>query len=191
VQALLAGANSNWAAAGHVAALVLAAAVLAPRPRLLAAGLAINLVVTLALPVAAVFADRWRIGDNLVLARYVGPADVSRRAAEVARENALDTLVSGNRALLADFFYTLRESGLAIYAEPVAGFPPHHYAQKHPLPPGPGEVLYVTRSAGGPACAARDVVPRRVASWRPALGFETDEISAFVVPRRCWFPASE
>ena len=58
--------------------------------------------------------------------------------------------------MLADFFYTLRDSGLAIYAEPVEGFPPHHYAQKHPLPPGPGDVLYITRTAAGPACRAAD-----------------------------------
>ena len=164
VQALVSGANANWAAAAHLAALVLAAAVLVPHPRLLATGLAINLAVTLALPVAAVFADSWRIGSgNLVLARYVGQADLSRHAAEIARAEGLDTLVSGNRAMLADFFYTLRDAGLAIYAEPVEGFPPHHYAQKHPLPPGPGDVLYITRSATGPACRA----PAPVARGRP------------------------
>ena len=50
VQALVSGANANWAAAAHLAALVLATAVLAPRPRLLAAGLAINLAVTAGAP---------------------------------------------------------------------------------------------------------------------------------------------
>ena len=116
---------------------------------------------TAALPVAAVYADRWRIGSgNLVLARYVGQSDLSRRAAEVARTEGLDTLVSDNRATLADFFYTLRGSGLSIYAEPEAGFPPHHYAQKHPLPPGPGEVLYITRAADGPVCRSRWRYPR-------------------------------
>ncbi len=155
VQALVSGANANWAASAHLAALVLATAVLAPRPRLLAAGLAINLAITAALPVAAVFADRWRIGSgNLVLARYVGQGDLSRHAGDIARTEGLDTLVSGNRAMLADFFYTLRDSGLAIHAEPTQGFPPHHYAQKHPLPPGPGDVLYITRSPTGPECLA-------------------------------------
>ena len=189
VQALISGANANWAAAGHLAALVLAVAVLEGRPRWLAIGLAINLALTAALPVAAVYADRWRIGSgNLVLARYVGQSDLSRRAAEVARTEGLDTLVSDNRATLADFFYTLRGSGLSIYAEPEAGFPPHHYAQKHPLPPGPGEVLYVTRAADGPVCRSDGVTPEQVASWRPELGFITSEIHAFRVPRRCWFP---
>jgi hypothetical protein len=30
-----------------------------------------------------------------------------------------------------------------------------------------------------------------VASWRPELGFETREINAFRVARRCWFPDRE
>ncbi len=189
VQALVSGANANWAAVAHVAALVLAVAVLAPRPRWLAAAFAINLAFTAALPVAAVFADSWRMGSgNLVLARYVGPGDVSRRAAAIAGEQGLDTIVSSNRAMLADLFYTLRDSGLAIYAEPVEGFPPNHYAQKHPLPPGPGEVLYVTRAAAPPACVSPDATPALVARWRPERGFETGEISAYRVPRRCWFP---
>jgi 4-amino-4-deoxy-L-arabinose transferase-like glycosyltransferase len=185
VQALLAGAQANWAAAGHVAALVLAAAVLTPRPRLLAAGLAINLAVALALPVAAVFADSWRIGGgNLVLARWVGPAEVSRRAAEIARAEGLDTIVSDSRELLADLFYTLRDSGLAIHAPPPEGFPAHHYAQKHPLPPGPGDVLYVTHSAEDPDCAGATPVT----AWRPELGFFTGEIRAYRIPRACWHP---
>jgi 4-amino-4-deoxy-L-arabinose transferase-like glycosyltransferase len=189
VQALLSGANANWAAAGHLAALVLAIAHLVDRPRLLRIGLAINLAVTIGLPVATAFADRWRVGDNLVLARYVGRAELSMTAAEVARENGLDTLVGGSRAMLADFFYTLRESGLEIRAEPVEGFPPHHYAQTRALPPGQGDVLYITRSPTGPACRRPDVVAERVASWQPRLGYETREINAFRVPRACWFPA--
>jgi 4-amino-4-deoxy-L-arabinose transferase-like glycosyltransferase len=189
VQALASEANANWAAAGHVAAVVLAAAVLAPRPRLLAAALAINLAIALALPVAAVFADRWRIGDgNLVLARWVGQAAASRHAAEIARAEGLDAIVSDSRTLLADMVYTLRDSGLAVYAVPPEGFPQHHYAQKHPLPPGPGEVLYVTRSADGPECRDAAVQFAEVASWRPELGFLTRDIHAFRVPRACWLP---
>ncbi len=189
VQALLSEANANWAAAGHLAAVVLAAAVLAGRRRWLTVGLGINLFVTAALPVAAVFADSWRIGSgNLVLARYVGQGALSLRAADAAGAEGLDTIVSDNRAMLADFFYTLRNTGLNIYAAPVEGFPPNHYAQKHPLEPGKGDVLFVTRSADPPACRSADVVPKEVSSWRPALGFVTDEIHAYRVPRSCWFP---
>jgi 4-amino-4-deoxy-L-arabinose transferase-like glycosyltransferase len=186
VQALLAGAQTNWAATGHLAALVLGVAVVAPRPRWLAAALAINLALTVALPVATVFADRWKVGDNLVLARWEGREELSLHAAEIARANGLDTLVADSRAILADFFYTLRDSGLALYAAPVEGFPPHHYAQKYPLPAGPGDVLYVGNRP--PACRAADVVPEEVARWKPEEGYRTGEVLAFRVPRRCWFP---
>jgi 4-amino-4-deoxy-L-arabinose transferase-like glycosyltransferase len=185
VQAAVSGANANWAASAHLAAVVLAVATLLPRPRLLAAGIAINLAVTVALPVAAVFADRWRIGDDLVLARYVGQGALAERAAAEARAAGLDTLVSSNRGMLAAFFYTLRDSGLAIHAAPVQGFPPHHYAQKHPLPPGTGDVLFVNR--GAPECRGPATVTE-VARWRPEDGFETREIGAWRVPRSCWFP---
>jgi lipid A galacturonosyltransferase RgtD len=186
MQALVSEANANWAATAHLAALVLAAAVLARHPRWLAAGLVINLAISAALPVAVAFADRWRVGGHLVLARYVGQAALSERAAATAREAGLDTLVSGNRGMLADLFYTLRDSRLAIYAEPVQGFPPHHYAQKHPLPPGPGEVFYVDDAP--PDCPTPGVTAEAVARWTPADGYRRKEVQAWRVPRRCWFP---
>lgn len=187
VQATISGANANWGATAHLGALVLAAAVLAPRPRWLAAGFAINLAVCLALPLATLFADSWTVGGKLVLHRYVGQAAVSRQAADIARTQGLDVVVSDNRAILADLFYTLRDSGLALYAEPVDGFPPNHYAQKHPLPPGPGEVLYVSRG-NPPACRPGGAAGTEVARWRPAQGYVTTDFAAFRVPRSCWFP---
>ena len=189
VQALRSGANANWAAAGHLGAVLLGIAVLAPRRRLLALSFAINLAVSLALPIAATQAARWHApGGNLVLARYVGQGAVSRRAAAIAEAEGLDTLVSDSRTLLADFFYTLRDSRLAIHAAPVEGFPPHHYALAHALPPGPGAVLFVSRDAEGPDCPVAGVTPELVASWRPEEGFVTDTIYAHRVPRRCWYP---
>jgi hypothetical protein len=88
--------------------------------------------------------------------------------------------------MLADFFYTLRDSGLALHAEPVEGFPPHHYAQKHPLPPGPGDVLFVDDAA--PECRDPGVVAQRVATWTPEDGYRRKEVQAWRVARRCWFP---
>ncbi len=168
---------------------MLAAAVLAPHRRWLAAGLAINLAVTIALPVAAIFADRWKFGDNLVLAGYVGQeAFAEHAAAEGPRRRPSTPWSAPDRPSLAAFFYSLRYFGLAIYAEPVEGFPPHHYAQKHPLPPGEGDVLYITRTPTGPTCRATGTPVQEVARWRPELGFTTREHFAFRVPRSCWFP---
>ena len=101
--------------------------------------------------------------------------------------NGLDTIVSDSRSFLADLFYTLRDWDLAIYAVPSEGFPPHHYAQKHPLTPGPGDVLYLARGDGPPAC--RDgSTSREITSWRPETGYYTRDVVAFRVPRSCWFP---
>ncbi|TPE52642.1 ArnT family glycosyltransferase [Amaricoccus solimangrovi] len=184
--ALRSDANANWAAAAHVPAFLLAGLMLRDRPRWTLAGLAINLALTLALPAASLFATTFRIGDDLVFRRYLGRAEVSRHIAEVAGEAGLDTIVSGDRSTLADAFYTLRDSGLSIYAEPVAGFPPHHYAQKHPLPPGPGDVLFVGTSPTGPDCRDPAARGEEVARWR-ASGYSTREFHAWRVPRACFF----
>jgi hypothetical protein len=187
LQALISGANANWAATAHIGAVAAAAMLLDAHRRWLALGVGVNLAVTLALPVAMVFADSLRVGEgNLMLARYVGRAVVSQRAAGIARARGLDTLVARDRSFLADFFYTLRDSGLAVYAEPIAGFPPHHYAQTRALPLGEGAVLYVTRDPKGPRCAPGVPPPERVASWQPVEGFVTDAIFGFRVARACW-----
>lgn len=190
IQALRAGAHTNWAAAGHVAAIVLAAAVLRDRRRWLILSFAIALAITLALPVAAIFAPTLRFGSgNLALARYVGQAELARKVADVAGEQGLDTLVADNRPLLASLFYTLRDSGLGIYSAPPEGFPDDHYAQKHPLLPGPGDVLYATFNRTGLACRAPGITPEVVASWTPTEGFTTNMVRIYRVPRACWFPA--
>ncbi len=189
IQALVSGANANWAATAHLGFVLLAVNVLRNRPAWLAAGLALNVFLTLLLPIAAVFADRWTgPSGDLLLARYVGRADVSLRAQDLARDAGLDTLVATDRSFLADAFHTLRYSELAIHAAPVEGFPPHHYAQRHALPPGPGDVLFVTTDPAGPDCRADASGISLAASWTPVRGFVTRPIFAFRVPRSCWYP---
>jgi lipid A galacturonosyltransferase RgtD len=184
VQAAFSGANANWAAAGHVAAVLLGITLLVRHGRWLRASFAINGVLALALPILVIFADSLRLGsDNLLMARYVGMAAVSHRADEIAQREGLDTLVAGNRALLADFFWTLRDSDLAIFSEPPDGFPENHYAQAHPLPPGPGEVLFISRKARAPkGCPEAQAIE----TWETKEGFFVGEIGAFRVPRSCW-----
>ena len=187
-QALQSGANANWAAAAHLSVVVAGIAVLRGHRRLLALSFAVALAITAALPIAAIQADTWRAGGtNLALKRHVGQAAISLHAADIARAETLDTIVSDSRSFLADLFYTLRDWDLAIYAVPSEGFPPHHYAQKHPLTPGPGDVLYLARGDGPPAC--RDgSTSREIARWRPETGYYTRDVVAFRVPRSCWFP---
>lgn len=186
-QALQSGANANWAAAAHLSVVVAAIALLRGHRIPLALSFALALVITAALPVAAIFADTWRAGaPNLVLQRHVGQAAISLRAAEIARAESLDAIVSDSRTFLADLFYTLRDDGIAIYAVPAEGFPPHHYAQKHPLTAGPGDVLYLARGDGPPACRDGSTA-REIGRWRPETGYFTRDVVAFRVPRSCWF----
>ncbi|MEM8571273.1 MAG: glycosyltransferase family 39 protein [Pseudomonadota bacterium] len=189
VQALLSGANANWAAAGHVAAVILGVSWLASAPSLLRASFAINTGIALALPVLVIFADTLRIGSgNLLMERYIGMGAISARAEAVAKREGIDTIVAGRRALLADMFYTLRDSGLTIRAVPPEGFPEHHYAQSYPLTDGPGEVLYVERRVRPPA-GCPDAEP--IETWETDEGFYVGQMSAFRLPRSCWFPSGE
>ena len=61
----------------------------------------------------------------------------------LARGEDLDTVVSDNRDILADLFYTGRDAGIAFRAVPVAGRPPHHYAMSWPFEGSDAPVLYV------------------------------------------------
>ena len=154
---------------------------------MLAAGLAINLALTAALPVAAVFADSWQLGDNLVLARTSGRADLSRHAAEVARANGLDTLVADNRAMLADFFYTLRDSGLAHLRGRRQGFPPAPLRPEAPAAARPGRRA-LHRRADAPAVPRH---PRRPRGSRPLAagpGLPHRRRPRLPRARRCWIP---
>lgn len=188
VQALIAGANANWAVAAHLGVALVAAAFLVNRPRWLGAGLAINLSLALLLPVAMAFADRLALpSGEPVFGRYLGRAEVSRQAASLARAEGLAVIVARDRDMLADLFYTLRDEELTIHAEPRPGPPAHHYAQAHPLPPGPGAVLYLTLSADRPTCRPGAPEPQALAGWRPGEGYYAGRsILAFRVSRTCW-----
>ncbi|WP_212522965.1 glycosyltransferase family 39 protein [Actibacterium sp. MT2.3-13A] len=155
VQALLSKAYANWAAAAYLAGSVAVLPWLTGRWR--AASFALNGAVALALPLLGVFADSLSYGpkDRLIAARHVGQAEMSRAIIDAARTEGLNAIVTGNRDLLADLFYTGRDSGLRFFALPPQGRAPHHYALKYPLPADlPGDVLFVDKSDTAPACAA-------------------------------------
>ena len=187
VQALISGANANWAASAHLAALVLAIAVLLPRRACLALGLAINLAVTLALPLAAVNADRWKSGTNLVLARYVGQSALAEHAADVARDNGFDTACQRQPRL---------PRRLLLHP---ARLRPRPLRRTRPRISRPTTTPRSTRSRPVPATSSTSAAtrppartppsaPAAIACWQPALGFETHAVHAFRVPRTCWFP---
>jgi hypothetical protein len=60
--------------------------------------------------------------------------------------------VASDRAVLADLFYTGRDSGLAIRTPVPKGRAGSYYAQTFPLGPDAGPVLFVAEAA--PSCGA-------------------------------------
>ena len=185
VQALLSKAYANWAAAAYLAGTVAVLPWLTRGWRL--ASFAINGAVALALPLLGVFADSLSYGDQdrLIAARHVGRAEMSRAIIDTARAEGLDAVVSENRDLLADLFYTGRDSGLRFYALPPQGRAPHHYALKYPLPADlAGELLFITKSDAAPACAAGTPARAALSPERGAHRGKTWYL--YRVPAECW-----
>lgn len=154
VQALLGGANANWAVAGWLTGVLVAFAAM-PKGWAVAA-VAVNAVVAVALPVLTIF-PQVEVGERPVLERYLGRADLSRQVLAVAAAEGLP-VVADRRDVLADLFYVGREAGVVILARPYAGRPRHFYEQTRMMPVGQtGDVVLVARSAGD--CAAVPLAP--------------------------------
>ena len=148
VQALLGGANANWAVVAWLPGTVVAMVAMSVRLRV--ASLAVNGAVALALPILTLFPTAGPEGNPL-LQRWLGRADLSRQIIAAAGEVPI---VADRRDVLADLFYTGRGQGLVIYARPYAGRPRHYYEQMHSLPAGlTGDVLLVSDQAGPCALA--------------------------------------
>lgn len=154
-QALVSGANANWAAAAYVAGTPLAVAWLLGRRRLwLVLSFVANGVLTLAVPLAAVQAGSLRLGDRLLLARYVGLDELSRDILAVAEARGAAAILANERAVLADLFHTGRDAAVPVFAWPHDGPPRNHYEQRHGFSgQTEGPVLAVTRGEAAPPCA--------------------------------------
>lgn len=187
-QALINRAYANWAAATYAGGTIAAVAVLAARPRWLALGLGINLALALLFPLALMRAETLAIGERLLFERSLGRHAVSERALAVARAEGLDTIVARERAHLADLFYTLRDAGLAIHAEPHDGPPRNHYEQRHTLPAGAtGPVLFLAAGGAGPACRDAGAPVAERVRWVPDRGFARGrELRLYRVDAACW-----
>lgn len=186
-QALLSNAYANWAAGAYLCATIL---VVAHLPRsLLWLSFAINGAVSLALPLAVTQADSLRLtGERLVFARYTGRADMSTQIIAAAKEAGVGIVVSDKRDLLADLFYSGRDSGLRIRALPVqqGRRAPHHYALRYPLRDRDAQVLLVSRR-GAPASCDDKVIPLGLVSGE-AGAYRDKRYRLDVVPARCLLP---
>lgn len=184
VQAFLSDAYANWAASAYLAGTVAVVPWLLARARAwLGISFVINSALCLALPLAAIFADRLTFRGELLLARQIGQSDLSRQIIAEAQSEGLHTVVARNRDVLADLFHTGRSAELDYRAEPQPGRPAHHYALKFPLEPGqPGEVLLVSMD-GAPRCAPSMLLQ----TITPARGtWAGKTITLWRVPAGCW-----
>ncbi|WP_102223539.1 ArnT family glycosyltransferase [Acidimangrovimonas sediminis] len=183
VQALLSRAYANWAAAAYIAGALL---VFWQGGRWIrGAAIALNLVACVALPVMAVWPDAVRQPDGrTVMHRYMGRAALSHWIIGQAQLAALPAVVTRDRGVIADLFYTGRNSGLAFYATPPQGRPRDQYELTEALPAGTsGDVLFVTSNAG--AACAQGLTP--LAETTPKDGaYKGHTFRAYRVPASCW-----
>lgn len=160
-QALMSRAYANWAATAYVAGIVLATLTLANGwQRGLRASLAINGAVTLALPLLAAFPQTTVPGGQTpILARYLGRSALSETLAARAKQAGLTTIVAGNRDILADLVYTLRDRPFTIRARPTGAPPRNAYEQDMTYDPARDapRVLLITEKPF--ACASEETAP--------------------------------
>lgn len=185
-QALLSKAYGNWAATAYVAAILLTVPWLWQRARAYLWGaLAVNLVLALALPVAATQATRWSIGGDLVLARYTGRTELSERVIAAAAEAGLDDIVASERQVLADLFYTARDREVTIFSVPPEGRPAHFYAQRHSYPADRATpVLFVRMDDEALVCPDGS---EELARWSPGPGAYTGRmVRLYRLPPGCF-----
>lgn len=185
VQALLSKAYANWAAAAYLAGTLAVVPWLMRRPRWLVASFVVNGAVCLALPLATVLGEGLRVGEDLVLRRYLGRAEMSARLIDAARESGATAIVADNRDILADLFYSGREAGLPIFAWPQEGPPPNHYAQRYPFTGEvPGPVLAASLAGAEPPCAPLVGASSEITGGAGAYQGRT--IRLFLLPPDCW-----
>lgn len=154
IQALFGQAYANWAASAFFAGTIVAVAQLAGRRRLLLLSFAINATICLFLPLATLVPRLSVDGQTPLLARYLGRESVSRQIINLAQQAGRVPVIADDRGVLADLFYTGRDSGLSFYAVRPEGRPGNHYELYFPAPETmTGKVLLV--SALPPDCGAK------------------------------------
>lgn len=170
LQAISSRALANWGVGMVIGGVIVAAPWLATRRVLALVSLVLGLAVAVALPLVARYGTGWRLpGGQLMLARYLGHAELARHALDLARIEGARAIVAHDRSLLADLSWQGRDSEIATYAAPAPERAAirHHWDLAHPLPQGyRGRVALLLREGEPPACATG---PRH--RWKAGPGF--------------------
>lgn len=183
VQALLSRAYANWAIASYFSGILVAVPLLFDRaPWALKLSLVVNGTIAVLLPILTMLAPVPERNGKPLLARYLGRADLSRQIIDAAQDNGVSAVVAGDRDVLADLFYTGRETDLDFYAPRPEARPQNYYQQTRALPDGMEKVLLVADRA--PICAGAQIAP--VAEFDTTGGaYARRTIAAYIVPGEC------
>jgi 4-amino-4-deoxy-L-arabinose transferase-like glycosyltransferase len=182
LQALMDRAYANWVASAYFAGTIVAVAMLVGRPQLITASLIINGAIAVLLPVLTLMPNVTLGRAEPLLARYLGQGALSRQILDLAAESNVP-VVAGRRDVLADLFYTGRDSDITIYSTRPDGRPQNHYQQRYAVPADlGGKVLLVAEVA--PVCAAGQAV-QQIALDRAGGTYANVPLSAFLVSAVC------
>jgi hypothetical protein len=152
-------------------------------PRGLWLSLWVNGVVAVLLPLLTVLAPMPEFGDKPLLARYLGRAALSHQILDLAQAQGAVAVLAQDRDVLADLFYTGRDTAMPIYAPRPTGRPRSYYEQQFPLPMGlPGPILLI--STDSPICAGEPLAA--VARLDTQGGaYARRDYRAYLVGERC------
>lgn len=182
-QALLSRAYANWAAATYFAGLLIAVPLLLAGPRWLKwASFAVNGALSIVLPALTIIAPWPMAKDGPLLARYLGQSALSHAIIAAAKDAGVRTVAATDRGILADLFYTGRDSGLSFVVPQSGGRPASYYEQMYPLAAGADPVLYVGETA--PSCGDAIATPR-VTFDTTGGAFAKQVIAAYLIPGDC------
>lgn len=182
LQAVIEGANGNWAAPAFVAGTVLAAGwLLQSAPRLFIISLALNTVIALALPLTTIWADRLVMGDKLIYERALRWSHLSGEAFAIARDRQVLDLIARERAILADLVYHSKGTEITVHAWPPAGQPRNHYAFTRPVADNVEIAIFVGEHI--PATCPHEKLG---AFTPPAQTKQKRPTFYFVVEKSCW-----
>lgn len=186
-QAVIDKAYANWAIAAYFAGTIIAvASLLKTRPALVHLSLGINGAICVILPILTLFPTYTAGRDTPLLSRYLGLADMSRRIISAAAAAGTSTIVADDRDILADLFYTGRDSGFTFHARPSGGRAENHYEMNYPLPATlASPVLFVSTTP--PSCNGAPVAPS--ATFNAAIGeYRGTALAAYLINPVCLRP---
>lgn len=131
IQALFDRAHANWALAAYYPGTIIAAMLITNR--LLISISVIGAMVAISLPAAAIRPHSFSLDGQPVLARWLGRHDMSKEILNVAVQRQLPVFAD-DRSILADLYYTGRNSGVPVYAPNRPGRAMNYYEQMFALP---------------------------------------------------------